>query len=73
MSEELKLCPFCGRKATVTSWWSSREECGKAFVACSKESYASGYECAVIHIDRIDEKTARADAIAAWNRRADHE
>ena len=69
--DELKPCPFCGRQAKVTSWWSEREECGVARVACSTESYTNGYECAVISIMRIDEKTARKDAIVAWNRRAD--
>lgn len=72
MTDKLKLlpCPFCGRSAKIHSWWSSRDECGKAFVACNTESYANGYECAVIHIERVDEKTAREDAAAAWNRRA---
>lgn len=69
-AEELKPCPFCGRTAKVVSWWSAQEECGAAFVACNTESYTNGFECAVIHIMRVDEKTARKDAIAAWNRRA---
>lgn len=70
MTDELKPCPFCGGKADIHSWWSDNEECGMAWVGCKRESYTNGYECARIHIMRIDVKTAREDAIAAWNRRA---
>lgn len=62
-------CPFCGRPATVDSWWSSQDECGRAVVRCTKESYTSGYECATIRVDRVNTLTARRDAIAIWNRR----
>lgn len=72
MSETTLLpCPICGRKATISSWWSSDEECGVASVGCSRESYSNGYECARIHIMRVDEKTAREDAIRIWNTRAE--
>ena len=66
---ELLPCPFCGRRATIHSWWSSDEECGKANVGCSRESYSNGYECARIFIMRCDEKTARRDAMRIWNKR----
>ena len=69
MSEELKPCPFCGSKATVHSWWSDIEECGVASIGCSRESYSSGYECARIHVMRVDEKTALEDAVRIWNTR----
>ena len=69
---ELLPCPICGRKATVSSWWSDAEECGIAGVGCSRESYANGYECARIIVMRIDEKTALEDAIRIWNTRAAH-
>lgn len=69
--ESLKRCPICGRNATVHSWWSSKEECGVASVGCSRESYTNGYECARIHVMRIDERTARKDAIKIWNTRVE--
>ena len=71
MSKAGKLlpCPFCGRAAKVYSWWIADDECGRAFVACDTESYTNGYECAVISVMRVDEKTARRDAIRLWNRR----
>ena len=68
---ELLPCPICGRKATVSSWWSDAEECGIAGVGCSKESYVNGYECARIIVMRIDEKTALEDAIRIWNTRVE--
>lgn len=74
MSDETTLlpCPICGRKATVSSWWSDAEECGIAGVGCSRESYVNGYECARIIVMRIDEKTALEDAVRIWNTRATH-
>ena len=66
---ELKPCPICGMRATIHSWWSDDEECGKASVGCSRESYTNGYECARIFIMRVNEKTAREDAIRIWNTR----
>lgn len=66
---DLKPCPFCGSKATVHSWWSDIEECGVASIGCSRKSYASGYECARIHVMRVDEKTALEDAVRIWNTR----
>ena len=62
-------CPICGRKATIDSWWSNDEECGKAWVGCSRESYTNGYECARICIMRCNEKVAKEDAIHIWNTR----
>jgi len=71
MDEPLKPCPFCGSKASIVSWWSNDEKCGKASVGCRRESYTNGYECARIFIMRVDEKVAREDAIRIWNRRVD--
>ena len=68
---ELLPCPFCGRFAKVDSWWSNQDECGKAVAHCSKESYDKGWLCATIYVERVDEQTAREDAIDMWNRRAD--
>lgn len=70
-TNELLPCPICGRKATVSSWWSDAEECGIAGVGCSRESYVNGYECARIIVMRIDEKTALEDAVRIWNTRVD--
>lgn len=42
-----------------------------AGVGCSRESYSNGYECARIYIMRVDERTAREDAIRIWNTRAE--
>lgn len=69
-TNKLLPCPFCKCRADIHAWWSEQEECGCASVGCTRGSYANGYECARIYIMRIDTKTAKRDAIAAWNRRA---
>lgn len=54
MSEKLLPCPFCGGEAEIIPWWQNRE---RYHVRCKTA------ECNYTHDNR-------ADAAAAWNRRA---
>lgn len=53
-------CPFCGERAEVYDF-----KDGRYLVECSNTS-CDVYPCTSIHYDK-------EDAIAAWNRRSDHD
>lgn len=56
--ERLKSCPFCGEKPTVSHWVD-----GKWSVNCDNPG------CAIAPWMRLKFDT-KAEAVAAWNRRA---
>ncbi|MCP9269691.1 Lar family restriction alleviation protein [Xenorhabdus sp. XENO-1] len=57
MTDELKPCPFCGGYSVV-----DKEYGGKYFVYCS--------ECLV---EQTEPSETEAEAIAAWNQRANND
>ena len=59
-TDELKPCPFCGGDAEIYDF-----KDGRYFVGCSNTN-CDVYPYTSIHYDK-------EDAIAAWNRRADHD
>ena len=76
MSEKLKPCPFCGSEVIVekTPLWHGSH----GYHGCYEfkiECHECGCRIDLRENNTIynDEKTARENAIEAWNRRADHE
>ena len=61
MTDKLKPCPFCGGKAVLSSWHKS--QCMKKG-EIRAEVYC--YNC----VARSSVYRSEAEAIAAWNRRA---
>ena len=63
MNEELKPCPFCGRKPIIEHWSSGgvmyMVKCNNPDCLVSVESYPKGHKL--------------SEVIAEWNRRANDE
>ena len=67
-ADELLSCPFCGGKAFVV-----RDYCMSGNVVVFEDFYV-GHWCDLFPFRMTTKKFAtEAEAISAWNRRADHE
>ena len=66
MTDELKPCPFCGSRAEILTGCDNEGD-GFAHVYCTNRHISDG--CADMFVQRVDERTARQDAIKMWNRR----
>lgn len=65
-TDELKPCPFCGSKAKIVTGCDAEGD-GVAHIYCTNRHISDS--CAAIFVERVDERTARQDAIKMWNRR----
>ena len=67
---DLKPCPFCGGEADLDFWWNENGDGGRGKVICidcRTEMAGSDHSRPITEAEKV---ASKAEAIAAWNRRA---